>query len=112
MRKLLINLLIFVIILNVIVFIIPTQTNAYVKVRGYFRKDGTYVRPYVRSNPNALRYDNYNYNYRRGGWYNSSYYYPTENYSSNWYTPSSLTDPDYYRGKIFYDLRDYSYPSY
>ena len=28
-------------------------------VNGYTRKDGTYVQPYQRSNPNSNRYDNY-----------------------------------------------------
>lgn len=30
-----------------------------VRVKGYFRKDGTYVAPHVRSAPNASRLDNY-----------------------------------------------------
>ncbi|MEW6429574.1 MAG: hypothetical protein AB1568_16255 [Thermodesulfobacteriota bacterium] len=28
-------------------------------VNGYFRKDGTYVQPHFRSEPNQYRYDNY-----------------------------------------------------
>lgn len=31
-----------------------------VSVRGYFRKDGTYVSPHVRSSPNSTTLDNYN----------------------------------------------------
>ena len=30
-----------------------------VHVRGYYRKDGTYVQPYVRSSPNSEKWDNY-----------------------------------------------------
>lgn len=30
-----------------------------VNVRGYYRKDGTYVQPYVRSSPNQTKSDNY-----------------------------------------------------
>jgi len=30
-----------------------------VYVRGYYRKDGTYVRPHIRSSPNQYKYDNY-----------------------------------------------------
>ena len=30
-----------------------------VYVRGYYRKDGTYVQPYVRSSPNSEKWDNY-----------------------------------------------------
>ena len=28
-------------------------------VKGYVRKDGTYVSPHVKSNPNSQRFDNY-----------------------------------------------------
>ena len=28
-------------------------------VRGYVRKDGTYVAPYIRSSPNSIKLDNY-----------------------------------------------------
>ena len=30
-----------------------------VYIRGYYRKDGTYVQPYVRSSPNSIKRDNY-----------------------------------------------------
>ena len=30
-----------------------------VHVRGYYRKDGTYVRPHVRSSPDAYKWNNY-----------------------------------------------------
>ncbi len=30
-----------------------------VNVRGYYRSDGTYVRPHIRSSPNQSRSDNY-----------------------------------------------------
>jgi len=76
--------------------------NAYVSVRGYFRSNGTYVRPYVRSNPNAFKFDNYGWTPSQG-LYNPSYYAPTKNYSSDWYTPSYITDPDYYLGKSLYE---------
>lgn len=80
--------------------------DAYVRVRGYYRNDGTYVSPHVRSNPNSLRYDNYSY--RGGNLYNPSYYSSSRNYSSSWYTPSYLTDTDYYRGKSYYNSGYYS----
>lgn len=42
------------------------DATAQVHVRGYYRKNGTYVAPYVRSSPNSSRTDNYssrgNYN--------------------------------------------------
>jgi len=30
-----------------------------VYVRGYYRSDGTYVRPHIRSSPNTYKWDNY-----------------------------------------------------
>ncbi len=32
-----------------------------VRVNGYYKKDGTYVEPHYRSNPNKSPYDNYSY---------------------------------------------------
>lgn len=29
-----------------------------VRVKGYYRKDGTYVRPHIRSSPDSYRYNN------------------------------------------------------
>lgn len=79
-------------------------------VKGYW-KDGTYVNGYWRSNPNGLKFDNYSFD---GNWsdaYNDSYFAPTKKYSSNWYTPSWITQKDYYIGKNFYDNQK-SYKSY
>src|SRR4051812_4307797 len=75
-----------------------TRANAYVSVRGYYRSNGTYVKPYVRSDPNGVKYDNYGYNPSQG-LYNSTY----GTRGSTWDTPSYITDPDYYTGKAIYD---------
>lgn len=72
-------------------------------VNGYFKSNGTYVPGYYRSSPNTYKYDNYSYK-AGSDLFNSSNSYPTKNYSSNWYTPSSVTQPDYYIGKSYYDL--------
>jgi hypothetical protein len=77
------------------------HADAYVSVRGYTRSNGTYVQPYVRSSPNAIKYDNYGY--KGGSLYNTSYYAPTKSYSQSWYTPSYVTDPYYYQGKSLYN---------
>lgn len=37
-----------------------STASAQTHVRGYVRKDGTYVAPHVRSAPNNSTYDNYN----------------------------------------------------
>jgi hypothetical protein len=85
--------------------------EAYTSVKGYYRSNGTYVQPYVRSSPNALKYDNYNYS-GSGSLYNKSYYSPSKGYSSSWYTPSYYTDSSYYSGKSLYNYNSYTSPSY
>ncbi|HCC53468.1 MAG TPA: hypothetical protein DEQ20_00865 [Desulfobulbaceae bacterium] len=41
------------------VLITATTTFAADSVRGYTRRDGTYVQPHMRSDPNQRRYDNF-----------------------------------------------------
>lgn len=88
-------------------FLIQTSpVFAYVSVRGYYRSNGTYVQPYVRSSPNSLKYDNYGYT-SGSSLYNKSYYSSKNNYSSSWYTPSYTTDPNYYSGYSIYKSSKY-----
>ena len=43
-----------------ILFLLPFESYARdVHVDGYYRSDGTYVRPHVRSSPNQYKSDNY-----------------------------------------------------
>lgn len=77
-----------------------------VYVRGYYRSNGTYVSPHYRSRPNAYRYDNYNYSWGSSSLYNRSYYSPTKDYSSSWYTPS-YSDSDYWSGYYYNRLYDW-----
>lgn len=97
------------IILSAFVFMafllgLPLTTQAGY-VNGYFKSNGTYVPGYYRSNPNAYKSDNYSY--KGDNLFNTSYYYPTKNYSDSWYTPSYVTQPNYYTGKSYYDLNTY-----
>ena len=104
MRKLTTALVAMTVIAAAIVSLTPHAVYASY-VRGYTRSNGTYVQPYYRSNPNALRYDNYGYN--GGSLYNPSYT-STRNYSSSWYTPSYLTQPDYFTGLNSYRSNHYN----
>ena len=47
--------------------------NSQVHVRGYFRKDGTYVSPHIRSSPDGIKENNYSYKSP------STNYYPSSN---------------------------------
>lgn len=75
----------------------PLHSFAYVSVKGYYRSNGTYVAPHVRSNPNGLKSDNYSY--KGGEVYNKTY----GTRGTTWDTPTYITDPDYYVGKALYD---------
>lgn len=44
-----------------LIITISTICNAQVHVKGYYRKDGTYVRPHVRSKPDGNPYNNWSY---------------------------------------------------
>jgi len=77
---------------------VALPADAYVSVKGYTRKDGTYVRPHVRSEPNGLKYDNYSWKPSQG-LYNPTY----GTKGSSWNTPTWVTDPDYYEGKRLYE---------
>lgn len=72
------------------------QTNSrHVSVKGYYRKDGTYVQPYFRTAPNATNRDNFstkgNINPYTGkaGWIEPDTKYNTFYYNTYTYTPSS-----------------------
>ncbi len=97
----------------VVLMVLPMSADAYVSVKGYTRKNGTYVAPYVRSNPNGLKYDNYSYKPSQG-LYNPSY----GTKGTTWDTPTYITDPDYYIGKSLYDSKStgasslYKLPTY
>jgi len=72
-------------------FLISFLAFAQVQVRGYYRKDGTYVRPHVRTAPNSTVTDNYSYqgNYNSNLEYNSPLPKTTNNYNSNSSTNSN-----------------------
>lgn len=59
------KILLFVLSLALLFGTIGT-VEAAVRVRGYYRNNGTYVQPYYRTTPNSYKFDNYstrgNYN--------------------------------------------------
>lgn len=48
----------FLVFLGFLLFPFPASAKD-VYVRGYTRRDGTYVRPYIRSSPDGYRWNNY-----------------------------------------------------
>ncbi len=87
-------------------FTVINKADAYVRVKSYFRKDGTYVQSHVRSNPNGLKYDNYSWTPSQG-LYNKTY----GTRGSTWDTPTWTTDSEYYIGKTIYENNNLVTPS-
>lgn len=65
-KKAIVSFLVFVFIASSALFMVPSGAEAAVRVRGYYKKSGTYVAPSYRSTPNKTKLDNYstkgNYN--------------------------------------------------
>ncbi|MGC9000778.1 MAG: hypothetical protein ACP5H3_02055 [Candidatus Aenigmatarchaeota archaeon] len=57
------KLIIFAVVLTILIsfFIISLASAEDVWVRGYFRSDGTYVRPHYRTYPDGIPFNNYSF---------------------------------------------------
>ena len=55
------NRIIHILFVLLSIITISAVCNAQVRVKGYYRKDGAYVRPHVRSNPDGNPYNNWSY---------------------------------------------------
>jgi hypothetical protein len=84
--------------LVLLVSIVSAHADAQTRVRGYTRKDGTYVAPHYRSSPNSSKSDNYstrgNYNPYTGK-KGSVDPYALPAYSAPRYTAPSYSAPSY-----------------
>lgn len=89
-------------VIALLAFGIAMPATAQVHVRGYYRGDGTYVQPHVRSSPNSSRLDNYStypnvnpYTGREGTVNPYNTYQPPRYYSPPAYVPPAYTPPAY-----------------
>ncbi len=96
----------FSLIIVAILVLTPFISDGAVRVKGYYRKDGTYVQPHYRSNPDGNPYNNWSYpgnvNPYTGkvapgnpstyldNYYNNSSSYSLPSYSSGLSLPSSI----------------------
>ena len=48
-----------ILVVVILVLVITTVANADVRVRGYYRRNGTYVQPHYRSNPDGNPHNNW-----------------------------------------------------
>ncbi|MCI0529178.1 MAG: hypothetical protein L0Y56_17215 [Nitrospira sp.] len=51
--------LVLILLISLFIPLIPLIASSQVKVKGYTRKDGTYVQPHERTSPNKTKMDNY-----------------------------------------------------
>lgn len=77
------------------------QSFAQVKVKGYYRKDGTYVRPHYRSNPDGNPYNNWSYPGNTNPYTGKTATGNPDTYLKNYYNRSSSSS----------NSSTYSYPS-
>lgn len=87
-------------VVTVLSFSLPAiaETN----VRGYYRRDGTYVQPHTRSDANAYQWDNRSYTPSQPA-YNSSYGSTNRKRSPEWYVPNQQ--------RFYDDNKNNDYPS-
>lgn len=78
-------------LVTVAVALLAPSVSAQVSVRGYVRKDGTYVAPHYRSAPNSNPYDNYS---TKGNINPYTGQAGTQNPYST-YTPRTYSSPSY-----------------
>jgi len=93
-------------------FLFSINLTAQVKVKGYYKKDGTYVQPHYRSSPDGNPYNNYSYPgntnpytgktatgnedtylnnyYNNNSNYNYEYNYSNDSYINEYYTSGNL----------------------
>jgi len=76
-----------------LIVLLSIYNYSQVSVRGYYRKNGTYVQPHMRTAPNSTVTDNYSYrgNYNPNTEYNTSSSNNSQSTTYNYYNNSSST---------------------
>jgi len=59
--KIILSSVLLIVMIGSFFFVLLDDVDAHVRVRGYYRKDGTYVRPHYRSNPDGNPYNNWSF---------------------------------------------------
>lgn len=92
--------------LSLILLTIYLQGFTQVQVKGYYRKNGTYVSPHTRSSPNRTTYDNYSH---QG---NINPYTGAVGYKTDEYSNGKRTYRKVYSKKVKINKNSYFYTSY
>lgn len=99
---------------TLLIFLILTMTLpvvAQVKVRGYYRKDGTYVKPHYRSNPDGNPYNNLSYPGNTNPYTGKTATGDPDTYLRNYYNRSKANSNSSSSGYSYPSSTGYSYPS-
>lgn len=91
-------------LLILLTLIMTLQATAQVKVKGYYRKDGTYVQPHYRSNPDGNPYNNWSYPGNTNPYTGKTATGNPDTYLKNYYNRSSnsTSTPTYSRPTTTY----------
>jgi len=106
------------IIVILLLFIAPCSLYGQVYVHGYYKKDGTYVQPYYRSNPDGNPYNNWSTKGKTNpytgapGTKNPQQQPPTTTHSSSPPTTYTPSYPAYTPVTSAYDYTPLSYSTY
>lgn len=80
-----------------LVLLVSIQGTAQVKVRGYYRKNGTYVQPHYRSKPDGNPYNNWSYPGNTNPYTGKTATGNPNTYLKNYYNKSSSRSTSYSR---------------
>ncbi len=87
-------------IATLMLFIIPSISLAAVSVKGHYKKNGTYVAPHYRSNPDSNPYNNYSYPGNTNPYTGKVAPGNTDTYLYNYYNPNKATSSGTYYKNI------------
>ena len=90
-------------------FSIIKKVNAATYVRGYFRKNGTYVKPHYRSNADGNPYNNYSFPGNTNPYTGKTATGKPDTYLRNYYNKNKLYSPSYNSYSPSYDSYSPSY---
>jgi len=88
--------IIYTFVVIAILFSLPSMTISQVKVKGYYKENGTYVEPYYRSNPDRNPYNNWSYSGNTNPYTSKTATGNAETYINNYCNKSNTSTTDIY----------------
>jgi Bacterial SH3 domain len=101
-----------ILLLILVISAVSFQLSAQVKVRGYYRSNGTYVQPHYRSNPDGNPYNNWSYPGNTNPYTGKTATGNPDTYLKNYYNhSSSSSSSNNYSNPSINDYSNYPYYS-